>query len=64
MKAPRPEIPTVPVKFEVGTHVLIVGRHDRRWTVMVDGAPTNMTFQTEADAWEAGVHEADRLDRG
>jgi hypothetical protein len=34
-----------------------------RWTSSVDGGPSSNTFDTQVDAWEAGVREADRLDR-
>jgi hypothetical protein len=34
-----------------------------RWSVVVDGAPLSGTYRTQADAWEAGVRDADRRDR-
>jgi hypothetical protein len=53
-----------PTTFEVGEHKLLVVKvHEGRWTVAVDGAPIDATFGTQADAWEAGVREADRLSR-
>jgi hypothetical protein len=35
---------------------------ERRWTVTVDGRRLDASFETEADAWEAGVRDAHRLD--
>jgi hypothetical protein len=64
MKAiPRPQLPSLPVRFEVGTHVVIVELQGRRWSMSVDGQTTATTFPSEAEAWEAGVREADRIDR-
>jgi hypothetical protein len=34
-----------------------------RWTAAVDDRPVDGSHPTEADAWQAGVREADRLDR-
>ena len=34
-----------------------------RWIVAVDGVPLSGWYATRADAWTAGVTEADRLDR-
>jgi len=34
-----------------------------RWTVAVDDSPVPGSYRTQADAWEVGVREADRLDR-
>jgi hypothetical protein len=34
-----------------------------RWAVSVDGRPLDGQFPAQVDAWEAGVREADRLDR-
>lgn len=52
-----------PAVFQVGRHeVRITGRLGH-WNTSVDGAALPETYQTEAAAWTAGVHEADRLDR-
>jgi hypothetical protein len=59
---PPRELP--PVTFEAGRHALIVRRlSEGRWNVSVDGRLLEGQFGTQVDAWEAGVREADRLDR-
>jgi hypothetical protein len=53
-----------PTTFEVGAHALVVTKIlEGRWRVAVDGKSLDTSFDTQADAWEAGVREADRLDR-
>lgn len=53
-----------PTTFEVGAHALVVTKVlEGRWRVAVDGKPLDASFGTQADAWEAGVREADRVDR-
>jgi hypothetical protein len=50
--------------FQVGSHLVRTLREQEgRWAVTVDGAALQGTHRTQADAWEAGVREADRLDR-
>ncbi len=50
--------------FHVGAHLLRTVREmEGRWSVMVDGAALPGTHRTQAEAWEAGVREAYRLDR-
>lgn len=49
--------------FNVGTHLLRLSCWKGRWTVIVDAAAVDRSYPSEADAWEAGVREADRLDR-
>ncbi len=57
------DIASRPTSFEVGAHVLLVAKlQERRWTVAVDARVLDQRFDTQADAWEAGVREADRLD--
>jgi hypothetical protein len=65
MKAARPplDVAALPVSYTVGKHAVVVIPRDRNWSVSVDGAATPTTFGTQAEAWEAGVREADRLDR-
>jgi hypothetical protein len=47
----------------VGEHTLVVTKVvERRWTVTVDSRLLEGTFATGADAWEAGVRDAFRLD--
>ncbi len=51
-------------RFEAGKHVLRLCKvMEGRWSVAVDEAAVAGTFRTQAEAWEAGVREADRLDR-
>lgn len=53
----------LPAAFEVGPHMLSLSlKPDWRWTVTVDGAPFPGTFDTQVEAWEAGVREAARAD--
>lgn len=50
--------------FDVGSHrVCVTKMMEGRWTVAVDGAGNPDSFRSQADAWEAGVREADRLDK-
>ena len=49
--------------FQVGAHVVRLACSEGRWTVTVDARGCEKWFTSEADAWEAGVREADRLDR-
>lgn len=52
-----------PTTFAVGEHKLVVAKvMERRWTVTVDGRLLDASFDTQADAWEAGVRDAHRLD--
>lgn len=67
MRHPRTAVPEVivtrPTTFHVGEHTLIVAKvMEGRWTVAVDGQKLDASFETQADAWEAGVREAHRLD--
>ncbi len=51
-------------RFNAGRHVLRLSRVlEGRWSVAVDEAVLSGCFGTQAEAWEAGVREADRLDR-
>lgn len=62
---PRPAetIVTRPTTFVVGSHTLVVTKvMERRWKVSLDGRPIDASFDTQADAWEAGVREAHRTD--
>jgi hypothetical protein len=58
--------PPVQTTFEVWGHRLTLARivgPKGRWSVAVDGAPLAVSYTTQAEAWEAGVREAYRLDR-
>jgi len=55
----------LPIVFEAGSHkVGVVMGNDWIWSCTVDGRPLGGRFMTQVEAWEAGVREADRLDRG
>ena len=59
------DLSTRPVTFVVGERTLVVAKlAEGRWTVTVDGRLLDGTFDTQADAWQAGVREAARLDAG
>lgn len=49
--------------YQVGKHVVRISNANGRWAVTVDDATLTKWFVNQADAWTAGVHEADRLDR-
>ncbi len=54
----------IPVTFQAGTHALRIAMAvDGRYTLAVDDAPVDRRYMTQAEAWEAGVHEAARLDQ-
>jgi hypothetical protein len=53
---------TPPTTFEVGDHKVTVAKvQEGRWTVAVDASKLDASFQTQAEAWEAGVREILRL---
>ncbi len=60
------EVVARPTSFLVGDHSVVVAQvtPSWRWTVTVDGRPLEGTFETQAEAWEAGVRDADRVDQG
>jgi hypothetical protein len=54
----------IATSFEVGRHVVRVTKvMEGRWSVTVDGGALDSSYRTQADAWEAGVRESDRLDK-
>jgi hypothetical protein len=63
--SPPPAIELLPTTFAVGKHAVKVARSPQgRWSAAVDDRPpVPSTYETQVDAWEAGVREADRLDR-
>ena len=64
--APEPlaSLEKVSTIFQVGAHVLCVSKlREGRWTCTVDHGQPSSSYMTQAEAWEAGVREADRLDR-
>ena len=61
---PPDPIRSIPTTFQVGAHTLKVWRlHEGRWTVSVDEGALARSYETQVEAWEAGVQEADRRDR-
>ena len=59
----RDAVVTRPTTFAVGDHTLVLPMTmEGRWTVTVDTRPLDGSYPTEADAWEAGVRDAHRLD--
>jgi hypothetical protein len=51
--------------FTVRAHTLrlFVTANARYWCTVIDDSRLPGTFKKEAEAWEAGVREAERLDR-
>ncbi len=61
-KTPAPEAPPPPpLVYDVGGHEVCLRRIGPSWTVAVDGCALPFRFEHAADAWAAGVGEADRL---
>jgi hypothetical protein len=60
--APAAAAPVVSL-FRVGAREVGVWMVDGRWYVSVDGVALPVWHKVQADAWTAGVAEADRLDR-
>ena len=46
-----------------GSHLVRLSCANGRWCVFLDSAAFDRWYATEAEAWEAAVREADRLDR-
>jgi hypothetical protein len=51
-----------PDVFQVGLHVVEVTCAAGRWSVGVDQVALSRWYESRAEAWEAGVREASRLD--
>lgn len=62
---PEPDaVARIPIVFQAGTHELkVTMSSDWSWSCTVDGAALGGRFEKQVEAWEAGVREADRLDR-
>lgn len=56
--APRP-----PQTFEISGHQVLLTEEDGVWHVAVDQHMDPRRYESAADAWSAGVGEADRLAR-
>jgi hypothetical protein len=62
----RPAAPAASIvaRYHVADHVVRVTKVlEGRWTAAVDENEVLGSYGTQADAWEAGVREVDRLDR-
>jgi hypothetical protein len=55
--------PVLASSYEVRGHCVRLSGFEGRWSVSVDETAYHTSFATQAEAWEAGVREADRLDR-
>jgi hypothetical protein len=66
MPARPPDVTYHPTSFAVGAHTVVVAKlpSSSRWSVTIDGARAEATFESEVEAWEEGVRAADRQDRG
>lgn len=64
-RRPEPDaFARLPTVFDVGTHKIGVAMgRDWNWSCDVDGVPLSQRFLSQVEAWEAGVREAERLDR-
>jgi hypothetical protein len=63
MEASHATKPSVTEAFRAGRHFLRLSLSEGRWTVTVDDVAHQTWYMSRAAAWEAGVREADRLDR-
>ncbi len=50
------------VVLTVRRHAIVLASRDGRWTASIDGLELGLEYPTSADAWEAAVGEAERLD--
>jgi hypothetical protein len=62
-KRVQDQVPREGGSFEVGRHLIRLRCLEGRWTATVDGVTAADWHRSQAEAWAAGVHEADRLDR-
>ena len=53
----------VRTRYTVGAHVVETLGHGGRWAAIVDGVRLDASFACSADAWAAGIAEAERADR-
>jgi hypothetical protein len=49
--------------FTVRSHALRISCRNSRWAVTVDDVTLEHWYTNQVTAWEAGVREADRMDR-
>jgi hypothetical protein len=52
----------VRTRYAIGGHVVETVGQGGRWAAEVDGRRLDASFACSADAWTAGVTEAERLD--
>jgi hypothetical protein len=59
-----PDLAAHPTAFLVGRHSLLLAENTTtwRWTATMDGRLLTGTFNSQAEAWEAGVREAALVD--
>ncbi len=50
------------VELTVRRHAIVLASRDGRWTATIDGLELDRDYPTSAEAWEAAVGEAERLD--
>jgi hypothetical protein len=64
-RRPEPDaLARIPIVFHAGKHEIeVTMSNDWNWSCAVDGAALGGRFSKQVEAWEAGVREADRLDR-
>ena len=53
----------VRTRYTVGSHVVETVGQGGRWAAIVDGVRLDASFACSADAWAAGIAEAERTDR-
>jgi hypothetical protein len=63
LKKPTKVRASKPQAFEVSGHQVLLTEENGAWHVSVDQAADPRRFESAAEAWAAGVGEADRLDR-
>jgi hypothetical protein len=49
--------------YDIGHHLVRVWEVDAAWAASVDGLQVQAQYRSAAAAWEAGVAQAERLDR-
>ena len=53
----------LPTRYQVGSHEIQVALSSNwSWSCLVDGAPLDGHYETQASAWESGVRECARRD--
>lgn len=63
LRKPVKKSASKPQAFEVSGHQVLLTEENGVWHVAVDQTLDPHRYESAADAWSAGVGEADRLDR-